>query len=231
MLADILRRVEFSSTLQALQETSSTLVLNSECFHFYHQYHKHPICSPSFRDNRVDILDLPSSTYPHRSPTESRYGIYHYRKLQSTNIHSLTNTETSLRHRHRDNPNARFIKNELRSLHLAPSPTSPPLQPSTEVLTACVAECDAFSGELLEIALDLKTISEDINKEMARAEEIDKDYQEGSDFVDGLKNIGLDLDDLKKDVRAVRDDMVDLVSLIEHHCGDVGFDVFGAGRN
>ncbi|KAG4429830.1 hypothetical protein IFR05_014681 [Cadophora sp. M221] len=101
------------------------------------------------------------TTYPHPPTTDPHFTISHCRKLPPTNIYPLTSTASSTSLRHRDNPNARFIKNELRSLHLALPPSS---KHTAARLKAFAAECDAFSGELLEIAVDLKAIGMDITE-------------------------------------------------------------------
>ncbi|KAH6707836.1 hypothetical protein BKA61DRAFT_697609 [Leptodontidium sp. MPI-SDFR-AT-0119] len=142
-------------------------------------------------------------------PIEKHHTISHYRKLPPTSMHSLTSISTSLRHR--DNPNARFIKNELRSLHLASVPSS---QRTAARLKAFTVEYNAFNGELLEIIVDLKAIGKDIQEEIATADS----WSGILDVTEGLMDVGKDLDDLKKDVRAVRDDMMDLTELIDRHC-------------
>ncbi|KAH9216711.1 hypothetical protein DL95DRAFT_460047 [Leptodontidium sp. 2 PMI_412] len=169
--------------------------------------------------SRTLVTNSFKATNQQSFPIEKHHTISHYRKLPPTNMHSLTSTSTSTSLRHRDNPNARFIKNELRSLHLA---SAPPSQRTAARLKASTAECNASNGELLEIAADLKPIGKDI-QEIATA-----DGRSGtSDTAEGLKDVGKDLDDPKKDVRAVRDDMMDLAELIEHHWCKGLVDIYG----
>ncbi|KAL2063109.1 hypothetical protein VTL71DRAFT_6181 [Oculimacula yallundae] len=160
----------------------------------------------------------PSRIEQHLSSRKSRKHDFIPKRTVHHLVGTLSTSQTSTLFPHRDNPNARHIKDLLRTLHSSTttSEPNPTPRPSAASLHACTAECAAFHGEILDIAADLHDISGDLILEIERRFEC----EDGANRGRGLKDCFEDLRDLRRDIEALRGDIGDVEILLDVHCGE-----------